>query len=202
MRTNKDELMNDIVEFIDKKYQESEKIPSIREIADGLNIPKSSIARYLNEMTEKGIIENNGGFRGIRTSNMAKIPTNLNAVPVVGAISCGPTIFAEQNIEDYLYVPNWFLGSGKHFVLRAFGNSMINAGIEEGDQLFIRAQSTAEEGQIVVARIGDEATLKRFYIDREKGKIRLHPENDAMEDMFFDEIDIQGIVVKSVKDFT
>ena len=202
MRTNKDELMNDIVEFIDKKYQESEKIPSIREIADGLNIPKSSIARYLNEMTEKGIIENNGGFRGIRTSNMAKIPTNLSAVPVVGAISCGPTIFAEQNIEDYLYVPNWFLGSGKHFVLRAFGNSMINAGIEEGDQLFIRAQSTAEEGQIVVARIGDEATLKRFYIDREKGKIRLHPENDAMEDMFFDEIDIQGIVVKSVKDFT
>ena len=79
---------------------------------------------------------------------------------------------------------------------------MINAGIEEGDQLFIRAQSTAEEGQIVVARVGDEATLKRFYIDREKGKIRLHPENDAMEDMFFDEIDIQGIVVKSVKDFT
>ena len=202
MRTNKEELMSEIVKFIDSKYEETEKIPSIREIADGLNIPKSSIARYLNEMTEKGLIENNGGYRGVRTLNMSKTPTNLNAIPIVGAISCGPTIFAEQNIEDYLYVPKWFLGSGKHYVLRAFGNSMINAGIEEGDQLFIRAQSTAEEGQIVVSRVGDEATLKRFYIDREKGKIRLHPENDAMEDMFFDEIDIQGIVVKSVKDFT
>ena len=202
MRTNREELMNSIMEFINKNYQEKDKIPSIREIAEGVGIPKSSIARYLNEMTELGVIENNGGHRGIRTTSMNKVPNNLNAIPIVGAISCGPTIFAEQNIEDYLYVPNWFLGSGKHYVLRAFGNSMINAGIEEGDQLFIRAQSTAEEGQIVVARVGDEATLKRFYIDREKGKIRLHPENDAMEDMFFDEIDIQGIVVKSVKDFT
>lgn len=202
MRTNREELMNSITEFINKNYQEKDKIPSIREIAEGVGIPKSSIARYLNEMTELGVIENSGGHRGIRTTSMNKVPNNLNAIPIVGAISCGPTIFAEQNIEDYLYVPNWFLGSGKHYVLRAFGNSMINAGIEEGDQLFIRAQSTAEEGQIVVARVGDEATLKRFYIDREKGKIRLHPENDAMEDMFFDEIDIQGIVVKSVKDFT
>ena len=202
MRTNKEGLRKDIIDFIERQYADTNRIPTIREIADGLDIPKSSIARYLNEMTERGLIENDGGFRGIRTPNMNKIPTNLNAIPVVGAISCGPTIFAEQNIEDYLYVPNWFLGSGKHYVLRAFGNSMINAGIEEGDQLFIRAQSTAEEGQIVVARIGDEATLKRFYIDREKGKIRLHPENDAMEDMYFDEIDIQGIVVKSVKDFT
>lgn len=202
MRSKNGDLMNLIIEFIDSKYSEINKIPSIREIADGLGISKSCVASYLNEMTERGLIEKDGGFRGIRTHNMRKRTTNLNAIPVVGAISCGPTIFAEQNIEDYLYVPNWFLGSGKHFVLRAFGNSMINAGIEEGDQLFIRAQSTAEEGQIVVARVGDEATLKRFYIDREKGKIRLHPENDAMEDMFFDEIDIQGIVVKSVKDFT
>lgn len=202
MRTNKEELRKDIIEFIESKYGETNRIPTIREIADGLDIPKSSISRYLNEMRESGLIENNSRFQGIRTPNMSKFSSDLKSVPVVGAISCGPTMFAEQNIEDYLYVPKWFLGSGKHYVLRAFGNSMINAGIEEGDQLFIRAQSTAEEGQIVVARVGDEATLKRFYIDREKGKIILHPENDAMEDMFFDEIDIQGIVVKSIKDFT
>ena len=202
MRSKSSELMDSIIEFIDKNYEKTNKIPSIREIADGLGVSKSCIGSYLSEMTERGLIENNGGFRGIRTPNMSKISANVLAVPIVGAISCGPTIFAEENIEDYLYVPKWFLGKGQHYVLNAFGNSMINAGIEEGDQLFIRVQSSAEEGQIVVARVGDEATLKRYYIDREKGKIRLHPENDAMEDMFFDEIDIQGIVVKSVKDFT
>ena len=199
---NKDEIINSILEYIDKTYQETDKVPSIREIGNALGISKSSVSRYLNEMTERGLIENNGGFRGIKTPSMNNKITNVIAVPILGSISCGPTVFAEQNIEDYVYVPKWFLGSGNHFILNAFGNSMINAGIEEGDQLFIRAQSTAEEGQIVVALVDDEATLKRYYIDKEKGKVRLHPENDEMEDMYFDNIKIQGVVVKSVKDFT
>ena len=95
MRTNKEGLRRDIIDFIEKRYADTNRIPTIREIADGLDIPKSSIARYLNEMTERGLIENDGGFRGIRTPNMNKIPTNLNAIPVVGAISCGPTIFVD-----------------------------------------------------------------------------------------------------------
>jgi SOS-response transcriptional repressor LexA len=78
---------------------------------------------------------------------------------------------------------------------------MINAGIDDGDYVVIRKQSTANEGQIVVALIdGEEATLKRFYIDKRKRKIRLHPENDNLKDMYYDTIDIQGIVVKVIKD--
>ena len=82
----------------------------------------------------------------------------------------------------------------------AKGNSMINAGIEDGDYVIVRQQQTADEGQIVVAMVEDsECTLKRYYMDKSKKQIRLHPENDTMEDMFFDNISIQGIAVKVVK---
>lgn len=84
--------------------------------------------------------------------------------------------------------------------MRAVGNSMVNANIEEGDFVIVKQQNMAEEGQIVVALIDDAATLKRFYIDKKKRKIRLHPENDNMEDMFFDKVDIQGVVKKVIKD--
>ena len=77
---------------------------------------------------------------------------------------------------------------------------MINAGIDNGDFVFIRQQDTAEEGQIVVALIGNEATLKRYYLDRKRKQVRLHPENDNMEDMFFKKIQIQGVAVKVMKD--
>ena len=76
---------------------------------------------------------------------------------------------------------------------------MINAGIVDGDWILFRQQDTAEEGQIVIARVDNEATLKRYYLDKKRKKVRLHPENDEMEDMFFDSINIQGIAVKVIK---
>ena len=85
-------------------------------------------------------------------------------------------------------------------MFRAHGDSMINAGINDGDLVVIREQATAEEGQIVVALIDNEATLKRFYLDKERNLVRLHPENDNMEDMYFDNIEIQGIVKMVLKD--
>ena len=93
-----------------------------------------------------------------------------------------------------------FLGAGNYFVLMAKGESMINAGIDDGDYVVIRQQPSAEEGQIVVAMVEDgEATLKRYYKDKRRKKVRLHPENDEMEDMFFDSIEIQGVAVKVIK---
>ena len=92
------------------------------------------------------------------------------------------------------------VGSGKFFALVAKGNSMINAGISDGDIVIIRLQNSAEEGQIVIARVDDEATLKRYYLDRKNKRIRLHPENDEMQDMFYDQVDIQGVAVKVIKD--
>ena len=92
MRSKSGDLMNSIIEFIDSKYSEHNKIPTIREIADGLGISKSCVSSYLNEMTEKGLIENSGGHRGIRTTNMTKAYANLNAIPIVGPHEIAPTI--------------------------------------------------------------------------------------------------------------
>ena len=121
-------------------------------------------------------------------------------MPIVGEVACGTPILAEENIECFVTFSRELLGSGKFFILRAKGESMINAGIEDGDLVIVRQQDTAEEGQIVVALIENEATLKRYYTDKKQNKIRLHPENDEMKDMFFDMISIQGVAVKILKD--
>ena len=122
------------------------------------------------------------------------------SVPVLGEIACGIPKFAEENIEEYVRLPVALFGHGSFFILRAYGDSMIEAGIEDGDLVLIRQQNTAEEGQIVVALIDDEATLKRFYPEPEKRRIRLHPENAHMNDIFVEKCEIQGVAVKVLKD--
>jgi len=151
-------------------------------------------------MTEKGMVENNGGWYGIRTKKISKILGELCRVPIVGEIACGTPMLAEENIESYLTISSSFLGQGTYFALKAHGNSMINANIKDGDFVIVRKQNTAEEGEIIVALIDDSATLKRFFKDEKKRKIRLHPENDEMQDMYFDKVEIQGVVKKIVKD--
>ena len=108
--------------------------------------------------------------------------------------------FTLENVEQYIPISTALLGQGKFFALHARGNSMINANIEDGDFVIVRQQNTAEDGQLVVALIDDEATLKRYYRDNKNRQIRLHPENDAMSDMYYDEIAIQGVAVKVIKD--
>ena len=124
----------------------------------------------------------------------------INIIPIVGEIACGSPILAEENIESYLTISGSFLGDGEYFALIAYGDSMINAGIDDGDYVVIRKQSFANEGQIVVAMVnGGDCTLKRYYLEREKKRIRLHPENDDMADMYFSNIAIQGVAVKVIK---
>ena len=131
---------------------------------------------------------------------MKKTSRNIRQLPIVGDIACGTPILAEQNIESYLTISGDFLGTGNYFVLMAKGNSMINVGINDGDYVVVRQQSSADEGQIVVAMVEDsECTLKRYYKDRRRKKIRLHPENDDMDDMYFDNIEIQGVAIKVIK---
>ena len=131
-------------------------------------------------------------------------PTNVKSqavrVPVLGSIACGIPKFAEENIEEYVRLPVSLFGKGDFFILRAYGDSMIEAGIEDGDLVLIRQQNIADEGQIVVALIDDEATLKRFYPEPQKHRIRLHPENSHMDDIFVDHCEIQGVAVKVLKD--
>ena len=200
MRTKSSILMDKIIEFIDSEYYAKGRTPTIIEIASALKISKSCVGNYLTDMTQKGLISNKGGSRGIVTKSMQKIRQDTVEVAVVGSVACGLPLLAEENIECYLPISKEFLGSGNYFILKANGNSMINAGICDGDFVIVKQQETAEEGQIVVALINDEATLKRFYRDDKQKKIRLHPENNRMKDMYFDNVVIQGIAVKVIKD--
>ena len=201
MRYKSIDLMNGIIEFIDNYYCENGRIPTYKQIANNFNLTEMCISKYIKEMEEKGMIERQSGNRGIMTKTILK-KLNTLQLPIVGSIACGVPLFAEENIEGYLSVSSKFLGNGKFFVFWANGESMINAGVNDGDYIIVKQQETAEQGQIVVALIDDEATLKRYYIDNRRKKIRLHPENDAMQDMYFDKIQIQGVAVKVIKDLS
>ena len=192
--------MNSILIYIDEVYQDEGTTPSVREIAAHFNISKSCVSNYIAALRDKGMLESTGKRRRIRTQKMCKLQQEIEFLPVIGSIACGTPMFAEQNIETYIPLSKDFLGSGSYFLLKAYGNSMINAGIDDGDLVLVRQQEEAEEGQIVVALIDNETTLKRFYLDSKKKCIRLHPENDEMEDMFFDNVNIQGVAVKVIKE--
>lgn len=200
MRTKNLDLMEQILKFIDNSYSINGRSPTIREIADALQISKSCVGEYLNEMERKNLVKNNGGSRGIMTVKMAKTNSSVCNLPVVGSIACGTPLLAEENIEQYIPISKELLGAGEYFILRANGESMIDIGINDGDFVIVRKQESAEEGQIIVALIDNETTLKRYYIDRKKKKVRLHPENKDMEDMYFDSVVIQGVAVKVIKD--
>lgn len=200
MRSKNEETILNIIEYINEKFFTVREIPSVQEIADHIGVVKSTVSKYLTEMENRGLITRDNTHYSIETLKMKKTMKNTQQLPIVGNIACGTPILAEQNIESYLTISGDFLGTGTFFVLMAKGDSMINAGINDGDYVIVRQQPSAEEGQIVVAMVEDgECTLKRYYKDKRRKKIRLHPENEKMKDMFFDNIEIQGVVLKVIK---
>lgn len=200
MRTKDKELMNKMLNYINDNFEKTGRTPTYREIAKEFSITSGCVSNYIKEMAEKNMLENSSGSRGIRTLKMKKSNNAIEQLGVVGSIACGSPMYAEENIETYISFPRALLGNGEFFILRANGESMIDAGIDDGDLVIIRKQETAEEGDIIVALINDEATLKRFYRDKKRRKIRLHPENAKLEDMYFDNIAIQGVAIKVIKD--
>lgn len=201
MRSKNEDTIIRIQEYINQKYDSEAVVPSMQDIADHLGVAKSTVYRYLCEMEQRKLITKEGRYYGIETKEMKRTPKKHTVMPIVGSIACGSPILAEENIESYLSISPEFLGPGEFFVLRAKGDSMINVGINDGDLVIIRKQNAADEGQIVVALTDDgECTLKRYYLDRRRRKIRLHPENDEMKDMYFDKIQIQGVAVKVIRD--
>jgi repressor LexA len=154
----------------------------------------------MSYMREHGMIDY-AGARNIITKKKRISTTASISVPLLGAVSCGIPKFAEGNIEEYVQLPVSLFGKGEFFLLRANGDSMIEAGIDHGDLVLVRCQNHAKSGQIVVALIGDdEATLKRFYPEPGKGIIRLHPENSKLDDIIVEDCVIQGVAVHVLKD--
>ena len=164
-------------------------IPSVREIGAELGIKStSSVHRYLTSLEEKGYIERGDGLnRSIRLPG-----SQVSHIPVLGVVTAGQPILAVESVEEY--IPVQLRGNSKElFALRVRGESMIKAGILDGDLIIARRTPTAENGEIVVALIDDEATVKRFY--KENGGFRLQPENDTMEPIYTDHLMILGRVV-------
>ena len=172
--------------------------PTVREIAADVGLAYSTVSRYLTFMKEQGIVESEGS-RNIITRQSKRDAEGFCRVPVLGSVSCGLPKFAEENIEEYVKLPVSLFGKGDFFLLRAKGDSMINAGIEDGDLVLVRKTDTADYNRIVVALIGEEeATLKRFRPDGEV--IRLHAENPNYDDIIVNDCIIQGVAVKILKD--
>lgn len=200
MKVMSEDVFNAIINFIDDYYFAYNRVPTMQQIADGINLNKSNVCRNIQEMGERGLIDISGGWSNVKTVKLSKITEEIIAIPIVGSIACGSPTLAEENITEYIKVPKSWVGLGKFFGLYACGNSMINAKIDDGDLVIIKQQNTANEGEIVVARIDDDATLKRYYKDSKKRMVRLHPENDELKDMFYKDVEIQGIAVKTIKD--
>ena len=188
-----------IEEFIDKYNEKKHIAPTLSEIADGVGLPLPTVGRYVAYMREQGMLDYDGR-RSITTKSTRKLNTESVKVAVLGSVSCGVPKYAEENIEEYIRLPVALFGKGEFFILRANGDSMIEAGIDHGDLVLIRQQNYADPGQIVVALMDDEATLKRFYPEPEKRRICLHPENRTMKDIYVDNCVIQGVAVKVLKD--
>ncbi|MBQ3663500.1 MAG: repressor LexA [Clostridia bacterium] len=195
------ELLENYLNSYREKYKMT---PSIRQIERDTGIPNSTVSRYLLYMEREGRIEYAGGRRNILTKQAKKTSDRTVSVPVVGSIACGIPILAEENIEEYVSLPESVFGTGRFFILHAAGDSMTGAGIDDGDLVVIRQQSSAEPGQIVVALIGkQDATLKRYRPDPVTGRTALLPANDRYNPITVgpdEELTIQGVAVKIIKD--
>lgn len=146
-------------------------------------------------MREDGVID----YTGFRTISTAMTKAAVSRASILGRVACGILKLAGENIEAQIRLPVALFGEGEFFILRASGDSMIEAGIDDGDLVLIRKQHHADKSQIVVALIEDEATLKRFYPEPKKHRIRLHPENEDMDDIYVDNCEIQGVAVMVLK---
>ena len=200
MQKKNDERKLEVYNFINDFIKEYGVCPSYDEIASSIGCAKSTLFKYMKRLEEEGYIERYGRNQVVTVENS----NSIDRVPVIGSVACGKPKLAIEDIQGYLPINIDWLGRGEYFALVADGDSMINIGINDGDIVIVRKQSTAENGQVVVALIPDEyggemtATLKRFY--KERGRYRLQPENDSMKDIYVDKLEILGIAVKNISD--
>ena len=201
-----------ILEFIQSFTEENGYPPSVREIGKELGLSSSAtVHAHLAALENKGFIQRNGAksrtvkisdkafegtsepVKGHAASHGVSTDSGIVKLPLVGRVAAGEPILAEQNIETTLPLPKDIIGDASSFLLQVHGESMIGAGIFDGDYVVVREQQDADNGDIVVALIDDGATVKTFY--RERDCIRLQPQNEAMEPIYTDKAVIVGKVV-------
>ncbi len=191
-----------ILNYLKYQLQNKGYPPSVREICHAVELKSTStVHAHLAKLEEKGYIRKDPTKpRAIEilhsdTNQDFKLQKEIINVPVIGKVTAGEPILAVENIEDTFPLPVDFVDSQNHeiFILKIKGDSMIDAGIFDGDFIVVSQQSTANNGEIVVALIEDEATVKRFY--KEKNQVRLQPENKSMDPIYTTEASVLGRVV-------
>ncbi len=183
-----------ILEFIKSEVQSKGYPPSVREIGDAVGLKSTSTVHgHLTRLEKKGLLHRDSMKpRAMEVLGEDPFPRAVS-VPLVGRVTAGIPILAEENIEENIALPESMVGEGKFFVLHVKGESMIDAGIMDGDYVVVRQQPDAHNGDIVVAMVEDEATVKRFF--KENGVFRLQPENPSMKPIIVPNVTILGKVV-------
>lgn len=185
-----------ILEFIKEEILKKGYPPAVREICEAVHLKStSSVHSHLETLEKNGYIRRDPTKpRAIEIvdDSFQMVRREMTSIPIIGTVAAGQPIFAQQNIEGYFPVPVDIVPAGETFILRVKGDSMINAGIFDGDQIFVQQCSTARNGDMVVALVEDSATVKTFY--KENGHIRLQPENDTMEPIIVQDCAILGKV--------
>ncbi|MDI9513670.1 MAG: transcriptional repressor LexA [Clostridiaceae bacterium] len=203
MRRRDPEKQQQILDFVNRQVAEKGYPPSVREICQAVGFKSTStVHAYLKKLEEEGLIEKDATKpRALRilddksTSLEGYISDReIENIPVLGRITAGQPILAVENIEETFPVPVQYLHNSTVFMLKVRGDSMINAGILDGDYIMVKQQNTANNGDIVAALIGEEATVKTFY--KEKGHIRLQPANPSYDPIIVeDDLTILGKVI-------
>jgi repressor LexA len=199
------EIWGFLVDYVDRHGYP----PTVREIGEAVGLASpSTVHAHLANLERNGLLKRDptkpralelvGHRRSAPAAEPAEETRGVHRLPLVGQVAAGGPLLAEENVEEYVAVPEPLARGGEEFLLRVKGDSMIDAGILDGDLLVVRRQQDARNGEIVVALAGDdesadEATVKTFY--RESGRIRLQPENDALEPIYADHVQILGRVV-------
>ena len=186
-----------VYEFIKAHVSKMGYPPSVREICSELNISSTATVHYyLTKLQEKGLI-----VKSSQKNRALGIPGNVSSkiqsIPIMGRVHAGNLSLAEQVVDDYYSNTDGFFRGSSLFMLTVKGDSMRNAGINDGDLAVIMRQSTAENGEIVVAMHDNEATIKRYY--NRNGKIVLHPENNDYEDIVLSNVEVIGILTGLIR---
>ncbi len=201
------ERQQEIMDFILKEVEKKGYPPSVREIGEAVGLSSSSsVHAQLEKLEQLGYLRRDPTkpraievLYGGADSFHERLFKDMINVPIVGAVTAGEPILAEQNIQDYFPIPKDFTRTEDVFMLRVKGESMINAGIFDGDLVIVNKESTASNGEIVVALLDDQATVKRFF--KEQDHIRLQPENERYEPIIATNVQILGKVVGLVRKF-
>ena len=200
---NTDMKIEEVYEFIKKSREQTGYAPSVRDIRDAVGIKSTStVHSYIARLIEEGrLIKDDGKSRSLRAFGERESAGDVLKVPLLGKVAAGVPITAVENRDGFVeFAPTRSVrDTSELFALKIQGESMIEAGIMDGDYIIVRSTPTADNGKIVVALIDDEATCKRLFV--EDGHVRLQPENSAMEPIIVEDVRILGEVIACVRHY-